>query len=508
MQKPAEPTRKTIINRQIYCLLAITISVFVLLNPSSSHAGAFAPAGDIALRHDVQVLADYGVFKGPVTSWPMSWSAIAADLADIDESKYPMLVRHTIRRVKARADSHTIPGDLRLQGRVAVAEKPMAIRGFESTPREDAELMGGIFKLGERLSIDLQVTGVDSPADGKDVRPDGSEIGLRLGNFTYALSATDRWWGPGWDGSLILTNNARPIPAFTIRRDVYTPFETKWLSWLGPWDFRVIWGEMESNRAVANPRFFGMKFNFKPFPSLEIGLSRTAQWCGEGRPCGLDTFLDLLIGNDNVNEGGVTPENEAGNQLAGFDIRWSNMWFGTPMALYIQLIGEDEAGFLPSRNLAMGGIEFSGWAEKKRWSYRIYTEIAGTSCDFLEEDRFNCAYNHGIYETGYRYRGRVVGHAAENDAVIGTLGFVLTTESANRWNVLIRSGELNRGGPPDPANTLTPVPLDIISADVSYSHMFGRSRLEAGVGFEELDDTASGAKTNNSRAFVQWRTEF
>ena len=438
----------------------------------------------------------------------MSWEAIAADLRDVDESKHPMLVRDTIRRVKARVDRHTVPGDFRYRGRIGFVEEPTAIRGFESTPREDGELMGGIAWLNDRVSIDLQVTGVDSPSDGKDVRPDGSEIGIRLGNFTYALSATDRWWGPGWDGSLILTNNARPIPAFTIRRDVYTPFATKWLSWLGPWDFRVIWGEMESDRAVPDARFFGMKFNFKPFPSLEIGLSRTAQWCGEGRPCGLSTLWDLFIGNDNVGEGGVTPENEAGNQLAGFDIRWTNMWFDTPMALYVQFIGEDEAGFLPSRNLFMGGVEISGWMERRRWSYRLYGEIAGTSCDYLEEDRFNCAYNHGIYETGYRYRGRVIGHGAENDAQLGSIGFMLNSETGNRLHLLVRSGELNRGGAPDTDNTLTPVPLDIFSADVTYSHVFDWSRLEAGLGYEELDNPAAGTSSDSTRVFIQWRTEF
>ena len=76
---------------------------------------------------------------------------------------------------------------------------------------------------------------------------------------------------------------------------------------------------------------------------LEIGVSRTAQWCGEGRPCGLDTFWDLFIGRDNVGDDGTTPENEPGNQLAGFDVRWTNMWFGTPMSFYGQVIGEDEA---------------------------------------------------------------------------------------------------------------------------------------------------------------------
>lgn len=475
---------------------------------TSAYAGAFAPAGDIALRHDVQVLADHGVFKGPVTSWPLSWEALAADVYDADESRYPMLVRDTLLRVRARIERNTRRETFRFEAEAALAEKPMAIRGFEDTPRNDAEIAGRMTWMNDRFNVDLQVSAVDSPPDGDEVRADGSEIGVTLGNFTYAVSLTDRWWGPGWDGSLILTNNARPIPALTIRRNVYKPFETKWLSWLGPWDARLIWGEMESDRAVPNPRFFGMKFNFKPFESLEIGLSRTAQWCGEGRPCGLDTFWDLLIGNDNVNEGGVTPESEAGNQLAGFDIRWSNMWFGTPMAMYVQLIGEDEAGFLPSRNMAMGGIEFSGWAERRRWSYRVYGEVANVSCDALTNEGYNCAYNHSIYQTGYRYKGRVIGHAAENDALIGSLGLVIMTDNENRWNAVLRSGELNRGGGADPRNTLTPEPLDILSVDVSYSHGFDIGRLDVGVGYQDLDNSTTGVSNDDVRAYVQWRSTF
>jgi hypothetical protein len=499
-QQTEDPNKKN--NNDLKACLLLACCLFA----TSAFGGSFMPAGDIALRHDVQFLADHGVIKGTVTSWPMSWDALAADLATIeDPNQLAAAVRDTVRRLQYRVDRNTARNITQFTGRIAFAEKPTAIRSFADTPREDAEVMGGISWLGERLSINLQVTGVDSPADGQDVRADGSEIGLRLGNFVYAASVTDRWWGPGWDGSLILSNNARPIPALTIRRNVTRPFETKWLSWLGPWDLRVIWGEMESDRVIPNPRFFGMRFNFKPHPSLEIGLSRTAQWCGEGRPCDFDTFVDLFFGKDNVGDAGTTPENEPGNQLAGFDVRWSNTWFGTPMAFYGQLIGEDEAGGFPSRHMAMGGLEFSGWSERRRWSWRTYAELAGTSCDFLKDDRFNCAYNHGIYQTGYRYRGRVVGHGAENDALIGSLGFVLVTENANRWNVLLRSGELNRGGSIDSANTLTPTPLDILSADVSYSHAIGNSRLELGVGYEELDDPATSLTTDDTRAWLQWQ---
>ena len=97
------------------------------------------------------------------------------------------------------------------------------------------------------------------------------------GNVTIAASTMDRWWGPGWDGSLILSNNARPMPALTIGRNRTHAFETKWLSWLGPWDLEVMFGQMEEDRVIPNTKFFGMRFTFRPFKSLEIGLSRSAQ---------------------------------------------------------------------------------------------------------------------------------------------------------------------------------------------------------------------------------------
>ena len=170
-----------------------------------------------------------------------------------------------------------------------MAEKPAAIRGFEDTPREDAELSAGYSWFGDYLTVDLNVSGVDDPSDGEDLRPDGSLVALELGNISIAASTMDRWWGPGWDGSLILSNNARPIPSLTIDRNRTDAFKTKWLSWIGPWDFSFIAGQMEEEREVPNTKFLGFRLAFKPHPAWEIGISRTAQWCGDGRPCEFST---------------------------------------------------------------------------------------------------------------------------------------------------------------------------------------------------------------------------
>lgn len=480
----------------------------LLLVTSASFAGTVAEPGDIGLRHEIQVLADYGVISGPVTSWPISWDALVADLqAAVDSNTiYPNAVERTLQRLISRANREVRRGDAQFSARVSAAAEPVQIRGYSITPREEGEASAGMSWLGKHLSLDLNATAALDPEDDQDFRADGSRIAVDMGNTTLAISTMDRWWGPGWDGSLILSNNARPMPAITFGRNRTHAFATKWLSWLGPWDLEMMMGQMEKEREVPNTLFFGMRFTFRPLQSLEIGLSRTAQWCGDDRPCEFDTFWDLFTGRDNVGDAGTTPENEPGNQLAGVDVRWTNSWFGRPLSFYGQLIGEDEAGGFPSRYMLQLGVDTSGFF-RNRWSYRWYAELAGTSCDFISDDIWNCAYNHGIYKTGYRYRGRVVGHAAENDSQIFTSGLVLVSNENKQWQALLRIGDLNRGGNPDARNTLTPTPLDIVSFDLMHSRSLGSfGWLDIGLGYERIDDSLSNQDSKDVRGFLTWRS--
>ena len=77
---------------------AIVLSVVLAMRPTL--AGPTIPPGDMALRHDIQVLADYGIIKGPISTWPLDWSAIAADIdAPGDRSRLPDGVMETLFRV-------------------------------------------------------------------------------------------------------------------------------------------------------------------------------------------------------------------------------------------------------------------------------------------------------------------------------------------------------------------------------------------------------------------------
>ena len=466
-------------------------------------AGPYSPAGDPLLRHDIQVLADFGILRGMTTTWPIAWGPVLKDIMEADIDTLPESVASAMTRVRERGRFETRADKWQPSVKLGFAEDRTRIRSFQNTPRGRFEFGLGVGYTSDWLAMDLALQAVD--ADDDELRFDDVMIGVMAGNWSISASSQQRWWGPGWDGSLILSNNARPIPSLVIDRVLTDAFESRWLDWLGPWDLNVMFGQLEEERHIPDAQFFGMRFNFRPLHSLEIGLSRTAQWCGEGRPCNASTFSDLLIGRDNRGDQGIESDNEPGNQLAGVDFRWSTKIGGQPVALYGQFIGEDEAGGFPSRWMGQFGAEWSGYFAD-RWSTRVFAEFAGTSCQFYESSEiFNCAYNHGTYRTGYRYEGRPIGHAVDNDARVVSLGLLAVDENDSQWRALVRIGELNRGGAQDSRNSLTAVPQDLLSIDISHSRVIAGTVIDVGLGYESVETLLSDSSV---RLYLQWRSAY
>lgn len=347
----------------------------------------------------------------------------------------------------------------------SLASDRLPFQSFGSQPREQFEASLSQSWLSEWFAGNIKLTYADNPSDGDDVRLDGSYLAVALGNWSFALDQVDRWWGPGWDGSLILSNNARPVPALSLTRISPEPYQSKWLKWIGPWTFHTFMGQLdndEGERPGSNARLFGMRIDFSPlgWDNLDIGLSRTAQWAGEGRPGGWDTFKMLLLGEDNA-VNGVTNENEPGNQLAGIDYRLRIP--GYNIAHYFQIIGEDEETFLPDANMIMGGFETWGESEKLNATWRAYFEWADTRAGYLRRDPrvdrdFNTAYNHGIYRSdGYRRKGQAIGHAMDGDGVMRSIGGFVVQENGNLWGAKYRNYSLNRDGRGPHSLTIDPV---------------------------------------------------
>ncbi|ORJ58780.1 hypothetical protein B5V00_11840 [Geothermobacter hydrogeniphilus] len=459
---------------------------------SSLLAAPWQPPGDLLARHDLQLLSDEGVTNAPLSSWPVSLADFTSVRNAEIKTNVPwadsaaMRLRQQFRKVRR-------PGITSRESFFSVADNPLVFRSFQTTPRERAEAGSAIEWLGKRFAARLEVKALDDPADGNAVRFDGSYIAATFGNWIFSFGAQDRWWGPGWDGSLILSTSARPVPGFSFQRKQSVPFSWPILNWLGPWKLEGFAGRLENSRFVSHSKLLGARFSFRPNRDLEIGLSRTAQWGGEGRPEDLDSLIDLILGRDNRGSEGISLSNEPGNQLAGIDWRWRPPLFRScNYAIYGQIVGEDEAGGFPSRPMGLGGLEH--WGGAFAGSYRVYLEVADTSLDFYHSSvRYNKAYEHFIYKTGYRYKGRPLGHTMDNDGQSASLGWLWSGPAGIAWGGHLLYARLNRDG-----EDVLPPGGNLISLDrksklrrILFFHQrqLGRGKLffQAGAAFWDSD---------------------
>ena len=469
---------KSIPNRFLFILI-LAFSV------TQSHAEPWLKAGDSLLRHDVTVLADAGVIKAPITTWPIPVASIDSDIKNFDA--YNNLTdseQHSFDRLRRRLNYEKRTYQLEPEYGFTASREDALVRSFQNTARSDLQINAGLSKLTDRFAFRVETQLVDNPSDQKNVRFDGSYVAGVFGNTIVSAGYVDRWWGPGWQGSLIYSNNARPIPGISFQRNQAKPFANRWFSWMGPWNYSITAGQLEGNRVVPNPYHLGMRLTFKPKTNLEIGLSRTAQWGGEGRPQTSDSFLDLLLGQDNIGSDGITRETEPGNQMAGFDVRWKQKILPFDLALYTQGIGEDEAGGFPSRYLGLFGLEHNRTVYGK--NLRVWLEYADTACDFLEsKPKLNCAYQNGVYQSGYRYQGESIGHPIDGDGRQLSLSAILSDTSSVDWQVQMHKLNLNRA--PDVFHSKSPVPANGFQFDLARTAEISKGKVRINLGYQNFD---------------------
>jgi hypothetical protein len=458
------------------------VLLFATLLAGSASADPWLAPGDEGLRSDIQLLADAGVLRGPVTTWPMSWPDIARDVIAATDTGLDEATANALHRVRKLARAASARGYSGHGIRVGGAYEPARLRGFEYSPREEGELALRTSWLSDHIAFNLQGSYAADADDGKDWRADGSYIGVNFGNFMLSAGFMERWWGPGWDGSLILSTNARPIPSLTLERNYTDPFKSKWLAWIGPWRASIALGEAEAHDvAVPNVKFMAARVNFRPRPWVEFGLTRTAQFCGGERECDGGTFWDMLVGRDNQDETSSGGADQPGNQMAGYDMRLRSPWRALPLVFHTQWIGEDEAGGLPAKFIGQFGLE--SWGSSVMGGWRLRAEYADTACNFTQQaPLFNCAYRNAVYPQGYAYRGRIIGHSMDNDSRMYSLGGIVTRPNGDVLSLLVRRSEFNRDGG---SHAISAVPLDVDNVELRYSRGLGAGKISFGLGYND-----------------------
>jgi hypothetical protein len=498
----------------IVVLLFFKLSIFSFAEP-------FLSPNDPFIRHEIRLLGDEGGFDGLQNSWPLDLGRLSSGL---QESAY------NSQLLDNRMSIESNTGFSPIFTTIGISDDRVTARGFGPEPRSSFATNASVSWMNDRFAAKLSLNafyGMETDWKGRvdeGFALDGSYIAARLGNWSASFGQQERWWGPGWDGSLILSTNARPIPAISIDRRIAEPFETKWLSWIGPWSFHSFIGRMEEERGggaiddkgkpyltdYPNPFLWGMRGEVKPtiLGGLEIGFFRMMQLGGDGRPEGLSTWVDAFLSQDNygANTGNNDRSKEPGNQLAGIDLRWQP--FDSPFALYGQLVGEDEDKFLPNCLMFQYGIE--AWTNLEDSTLRVFAEYADlTSYWWTDDPRTrNITYGHHIYKDGYRYRGRPIGHWADQDSQILSVGGVLQKDNGIGWGATLRAGDLNEDGS-DQNSVSDGVATDYFCIDIFNARQYPQHGLSVhtSLGWESLD-VVGGSKDDGISAFLSLTRTF
>ncbi|MEN8409268.1 capsule assembly Wzi family protein [Acinetobacter bereziniae] len=385
------------------------------------------------IRTDLNWLNQQGVIQISTSTWPMSGDEIqrALSQAKISNNTQQKVIDSIQNALKA--DNQTAKLDL-----FAETDQKNIPQAFGD--REKAQYVGSLeFNGGgENWDAKLRVNGEKDPQidNRRDVNVEGSYIAGKFWNQWVIAGQIPTYWGPGHDGSLIRGDASRPVYGFTAQRAEQKAFESKWLSWIGPWQYQAFAGQLEDYKAVPDAKLLGFRLTAQPLPYLELGASRILQWGGDGRPESWSSLWNAIKGNDNFENS----DDDKSNQIAGFDARLNlQSLLNVPVSFYGQYVGEDEAGLLPSKKMYLAGADYS--TSFKNMPVQFYAEWADTTTN---GDPLGISYSHHIYGDGYYQQGFPLGHAMGGDGEMVSVGGNIRFDVMNRLSGRVIYAKVNQ----------------------------------------------------------------
>lgn len=443
-------------------ILRKTLCAMVLASGSATVMAQGLVLNNEDLRTDLNWLNQQGVIQISTSTWPLSGDEIARALSQAN-------VQNNTQKKVIQSIENALATDNKLAKLALFAEtdKKNVPQNFADSHKSQyvgtLEFNGG----GRNWDAKLRVNGEGEPQikSSHDVNVEGSYIAGKLWNQWLAFGQMPSYWGPAHDGSLIRGDASRPVYGFTLQRAEQKAFESKWLSWIGPWQYQAFAGQLDDYRAVPNARLMGLRLTAQPLPYFEIGASRTFQIDGDGQPSSGKAYWNAFIGHDNAcNNGNCSGEGNPSNQLAGLDARLNfQQWLNVPLSLYGQYIGEDESGGLPAKNMYLVGVDYS--SSLRTLPYQLYAEWTDTRTNGHVD---GISYNHHIYTDGYYQQGFPLGHALGGDGQMVSFGGDIRFDRMNRLAGRALFAKVNQSNLV--INQAFPEQDDIKALDLTWTH--------------------------------------
>ncbi|MGQ1277890.1 capsule assembly Wzi family protein [Acinetobacter baumannii] len=434
-----------------------TLSIALLATASSAVFAQGLVLNNDDLRTDLNWLNQQGVINISTSTWPLSGDEIqrALSQAKVTHPAQQKVINSVLNALKA--DNNTVK-----VGAFAESDIKNIPQAFGDNQKSQYQGSLEFNAGGENWDAKIRVNAEKDPQidSGHDVNVEGSYVAGKLWNQWLVAGQIPTWWGPGHDGSLIRGDASRPVYGATAQRAVQNAFETKWLSWIGPWQYQAFAGQLDDYKAVPHAKLLGLRLTARPLPYLELGASRTLQWGGEGRSESWDSLWNAIKGNDNVYDS----DEDRSNQIAGFDARLNlQSLINAPVGIYGQYVGEDEAGLLPSKKMYLAGVDYS--SSYNNMPYQLYAEWADTRTN---NDVKGISYNHYVYKDGYYQHGFPLGHAMGGDGQMYSVGGDIRFDVMNRLSgraMVVKVNQSNLA-----INKAFPKDDEIKALDLTWTH--------------------------------------
>lgn len=441
-------------------LFSILCSVSMLSAISMTAAAQNLYMNDLKLKSELDWLNAQGVTQISTSTWPLTVNELNRALATATVSTPAQ--QQVLQAVKTTIDATTKSGIDAAVGLYVQTDRQQLPQTFADDQMARQQLTAKIGYTEQQWEARLQANVKnDDLIDDSDVSFEGSYIAGTAANQWLIAGQIPTWWGPGNDGSLIRGDASRPVVGVTMQRDEQKSPTSKYLSWIGPWQYQLFGGQLDDYAAVPEAKLFGMRATAAPLPWLEVGASRTFMWGGEGRPQSFSSFIDALTG---MKDNGDTGKEDPANQLAGFDARISLApLVNIPGSVYAQYTGEDEAGGLPSKNMYLAGIDYASEAYGK--PYQLYAEYADTRTGGEVQ---GISYNHSTYKDGYYQQGYPLGHGLGGDAESIAVGGKVWLNEKDFLTTKLQYAKVNQSD--SNTNQNFPTSDTLKAVDVAWSH--------------------------------------
>ncbi len=226
-------------------------------------------------------------------------------------------------------------------------------------------------------------------------------------NMELAYGRASMWWGPGFDGSLLLTDNAFPMDSLRFN-NIY-PFRFPWVfKHIGRFNAIYFISRLEKNRVVPNTYVGGWRLDYTPVEFLKFGFGHILMFGGKG--LGKLGFKSFFAENSLFfsSAGGA---NEPENHIVSGDVQLflrridRFLPIATGAKLYTEWGGEDESKGIPTQLAHIIGVYFTD-----------VFKIPGFDLKAERAKLNKIWYKHFIYTTGYKHFGEFIGHYLGGDS--------------------------------------------------------------------------------------------